>query len=288
METTLITRQAPDQDLDKWPGCLCGAGCRIFPGTGGGRIRSERDVVVDNINRFGGVLYFGGLDESGHAITKIDESMTLERYDSLPVDGTKEAKIAEAKAAESTRHPRHGEAVEYVAHYVGNFDFLQQMRLTVERTNFRGFSDKQVEAICKCIDRAAEWKRKDESKPDTGIDLFAVLPYGKTRAAVPNESGGVTFLVFDKPGEDSAKWHGWVFVKQQRGPSEDAAKVGAQRPGQSFKGQWPSLVAAVAADVPAAIIRYGKELGICGACSSPLTNDESRANGIGPVCASKM
>lgn len=36
-----------------------------------------------------------------------------------------------------------------------------------------------------------------------------------------------------------------------------------------------------------AMARYGKELEFCGHCGKPLTDDESRARGIGPVCFAK-
>ncbi len=35
-------------------------------------------------------------------------------------------------------------------------------------------------------------------------------------------------------------------------------------------------------------IRYGKELGVCGVCGRTLTNEASRAAGIGPVCATSF
>lgn len=41
-------------------------------------------------------------------------------------------------------------------------------------------------------------------------------------------------------------------------------------------------------DPQAAAIRYGKELGVCGVCGRPLTNEESRAAGIGPKCAQRF
>lgn len=40
----------------------------------------------------------------------------------------------------------------------------------------------------------------------------------------------------------------------------------------------------IAADPKAAMMRYGQELGECGHCYRTLTNDESRALGIGPRC----
>lgn len=40
----------------------------------------------------------------------------------------------------------------------------------------------------------------------------------------------------------------------------------------------------IAADPMAAMLRYGVEIGACGHCGRTLTNDESRAYGIGPKC----
>jgi hypothetical protein len=34
-------------------------------------------------------------------------------------------------------------------------------------------------------------------------------------------------------------------------------------------------------------VRYGMLIGKCGVCGRTLTDEESRANGIGPVCAER-
>lgn len=47
------------------------------------------------------------------------------------------------------------------------------------------------------------------------------------------------------------------------------------------------VMAEIAKDPRAASLLYGMKLEECGVCGSPLTNDVSRAAGIGPVCASK-
>jgi hypothetical protein len=47
------------------------------------------------------------------------------------------------------------------------------------------------------------------------------------------------------------------------------------------------VLAAIAKDYLAAAIRYGHELGICGRCGRTLTNADSRAAGLGPICVSK-
>lgn len=45
---------------------------------------------------------------------------------------------------------------------------------------------------------------------------------------------------------------------------------------------------ACTADIPAAIVTYGTELGVCGRCGRHLTDEDSRAAGIGPDCASRL
>jgi len=47
------------------------------------------------------------------------------------------------------------------------------------------------------------------------------------------------------------------------------------------------VVALIAQDPKAAMIRYGHELGECGRCGRTLTDEASRAAGIGPVCIDK-
>ncbi len=47
------------------------------------------------------------------------------------------------------------------------------------------------------------------------------------------------------------------------------------------------VLALIAVDARAALIRYGQELGECGDCGRPLTDPVSRARGIGPICKDK-
>lgn len=48
-----------------------------------------------------------------------------------------------------------------------------------------------------------------------------------------------------------------------------------------------AVLALIAVDAKAAMIRYGIELGECGRCGKTLTDEASRAAGIGPVCAGR-
>ena len=48
-----------------------------------------------------------------------------------------------------------------------------------------------------------------------------------------------------------------------------------------------SVLATIAVDAKTAMLRNGRELGHCGHCGRTLTDEASRAAGIGPVCADK-
>lgn len=110
-------------------------------------------------------------------------------------------------------------------------------------------------------------------------DYFPEVPAG--RYAVETNDGAVNDLAFykvDRPTE--GRWSGYVFVKMIVGGGNDV-ELGT---GQSAKAALRKIAAAGA---EAAAARYGHELGECGMCGRTLTNDESRARGIGPVCATK-
>ncbi len=172
---------------------------------------------------------------------------------------------------------------------------MLQMKAKVNGPRERALlSDGMVRAILKCKvaaeERAQRAERAQRERVQTGRDL-TMLPIGRTYAAVENDSGGITFLVIDHVGEldrwkNPTKWAGWVFVKQQ--VSDDLTKLGSQRPGESYVGQWSNLIDKVLADPTEAVRRYGLELGRCGVCGKALTNQESREQGIGPVCLAKL
>lgn len=90
-------------------------------------------------------------------------------------------------------------------------------------------------------------------------------------------STGLAFYRVDRPTE--GKWAGRTFVSVQAGPNLFPVRdVGARL----------GILATIAKDPAAASMRYGRELGHCGVCGLELTNEESRARGIGPICAGKM
>lgn len=120
--------------------------------------------------------------------------------------------------------------------------------------------------------------KADAELPVTGDRPSAeAVPAG--RYAIDTEDGAVNATAFykvDRPTE--GKWAGFVFVKLMVSDEE-------QRMSRAAGDAILRKIAAVGAEAAAA--RYGHELGECGLCGRTLTNDESRARGIGPICAAK-
>ena len=88
--------------------------------------------------------------------------------------------------------------------------------------------------------------------------------------------GVVKFYRVNTPTE--GKWAGYTFVDAQA--SDDYHKVGREASAR--------ILAEIAVDPQAAMKLYGHSLGKCGHCNRTLTDETSRANGIGPICARKM
>jgi hypothetical protein len=101
----------------------------------------------------------------------------------------------------------------------------------------------------------------------------AVVAPGRYAVALDGKLG---FYKVDAPQD--GRWAGFTFVKQQAGDDHYPVKGGR-------KG---AVLAAIAADAKAAMLAYGRELGKCGHCGRTLTDEASRAAGIGPICRQRM
>lgn len=94
--------------------------------------------------------------------------------------------------------------------------------------------------------------------------------------ALRSDDGTVTFYRVDRPSK--GKWAGYVFISRLAGEVK-----------YPVKGQQGAKVRReLERDPQAAAALYGTELGVCGICLRALTNEESRAYGIGPQCRSKF
>ena len=135
------------------------------------------------------------------------------------------------------------------------------------------------------VDTTGMSKREASDEINRLLDMPRPLPQPKAMAGpaadVPAgrfavEIGGhLHFFQVDRPA--SGKWAGWTFVKRQSGGNFDRLP----------RGEAQEVLELIAADADEALRRYGRELGVCGVCGRELTDDESRAKGIGPTCEAR-
>lgn len=101
------------------------------------------------------------------------------------------------------------------------------------------------------------------------------LPSG--HYAIPTKEGARNKLAFyrvDRPKD--GRWAGFCFIKHI---------VGGHPESNVPRAQAASVAAAIVkAGVEESALLYGREIGRCCVCNRTLTNDESRAKGIGPIC----
>lgn len=131
------------------------------------------------------------------------------------------------------------------------------------------------------MSKATEWinrlkdlpyaPKEDEEAPNIWPDV------PKGRYALEMADGTIKFYVVDRP--DRGKWSGFTFLSIQA--SDELHPVRDLSAKQT-------ILEKIEVDPMAALTRYGREIGVCGVCGRTLTDETSRAAGIGPVCASRL
>lgn len=113
--------------------------------------------------------------------------------------------------------------------------------------------------------------QRSNGTPQEGVD-YAAVPAG--RYAVDTDAGHL------------------AFYKVWRSPDGKKAVVYVLASDDEHRMLWKaaqSVLRKIAQDGPlVASARYGNEIGVCGVCNRKLTDEKSRAAGIGPICASRL
>lgn len=116
-------------------------------------------------------------------------------------------------------------------------------------------------------------KRRPVARPQAETTPPAVAD---GRYAIDGPDGALRFYRVNSPTE--GPWSGFTFVDVIA--SDDRWPV-------KNRDAKAAILAAIAVDPMAAMLRYGQEIGACGHCGRTLTDADSRARGIGPVCAAR-
>lgn len=162
-------------------------------------------------------------------------------------------------------------------------DFVRGL-LRTKQTDL--LNEQQTAWIEENVDRLDSLNRGQVSRIIDALKALPSLPqqHAGSGLAVPNGRYAVTeadgILRFYKVNTpDQGKWAGFTFVDVQASdelyPLKDKTRKG-------------KVLALVATDPKAAMLRYGQEIGACGHCGRTLTNELSRSLGIGPICRGKM
>jgi len=161
--------------------------------------------------------------------------------------------------------------------------------INVIKANLQDLSKKQASAY---IERLLELPRKERqvadgrggfvSSPDHGgfggeSQAYPGLPAG--RYAIRNEEGVVKFYKVDRP--DEGRWSGYVFFNALAGGPHGHPEEHPIKKHEAKRAIYEEIIAAGPRE---AAILYGQEIGECGVCGRTLTDETSRAYGIGPVC----
>lgn len=138
-------------------------------------------------------------------------------------------------------------------------------------------ASKMIDSLKACPFKPTPVEAADDEWTALAGELADLGGQHGARFAVDTEDGASNKLAF------------WVVVR--RGTRVYLNQyIGGSGPVRVRMGR-PAQLAVVkkihAAGAYDAMIRFGHELGTCGRCGTPLTDDASRAAGIGPTCASK-
>lgn len=202
-----------------------------------------------------------------------EEEETMGAYVTAPRDTTARAFAAATPAQAGYLESLLGKK-EVPASAQGSVDRLQ------ERLNVGQVSKTEASQVI-------DWLLKLPNKPKAtstgqgGRPELPDVPAGRYAVEVPGgeETDGEPVLRFfkvDRPQAPS-RWAGYTFVKQLASDEEWPVR------GRRAK----AVLEEIAKDPAAASARYGHEIGSCGICGRTLTDAESRARGIGPICADK-
>lgn len=168
-----------------------------------------------------------------------------------------------------------------------NFEFARNMGNAVRR--FGSLTENQMNAVNRCIQRATERAAAATER----VNAAPVVEVAKLNEAFQRASNaGLRKLKLRldtfqfTPAAAHGRNPGAIYVK------ENGAYLGKVVDGKFFKvrecsDETRDRVVAAAADPEAAAVAYGKKFGTCSCCGRELSDPESVAKGIGPICASK-
>lgn len=183
---------------------------------------------------------------------------------------------------------------EYAAEIAALRDFASWSSfaadLLAKFTRYGSLTEGQAQAVRSMMAKQAERKqqRAAEAAPKSGaVDVERIKAmFAKATASGLKKPHFVADGIEFSQAPATGKNPGAVYIKVN---SEYAGKIlnGAYAATSAAPADTLARLAAVAADPVGEATRYGRLTGRCSCCSRPLSDPESVAAGIGPICSSK-
>lgn len=184
---------------------------------------------------------------------------------------------------------KHGDVVRYLGERASRWDFARSLIGDLIRTG--GLTDGQLAAARKAMQRDVERVAAREATATSvaGVGLTRLLEAFATAAAagVKRPKVRVGDLVFSVANAHSRNV-GCVYVKADGVYQGKITAEGRFYVSQEARAGIQPEVEAIARDPKAAAIAHGQRTGTCSVCGAELTNGESIARGIGPICAERF
>lgn len=169
-----------------------------------------------------------------------------------------------------------------------SFEFALAMQEAIDR--YGKLTPNQLAAVERCIARD---KVRDEARANipapTAIDTSAI----EKAFAIAKQNGakapllrlGSFKLSYAKPGSRN---EGALYVKTRNATYLGKIANGQFSPRPECTEAYKQELALVAADPRKAAIAYGHDTKSCAVCGIKLTDPDSVARGVGPICAAKF
>jgi hypothetical protein len=212
-------------------------------------------------------------------------------------------KAAEAIAAFQQEEPEIFAWMNEEGQKANPFPFAVSMQEALAKYGY--LTEGQLAACRRCVDgrKRAQAAREERTALAPTVDTSKIeqaFATARARAMLKNPnatgvmvkplrmtSGDVSIKV--TPGSTGSQWEGMLFVKRV----EDDRKLGFVKNGK-FQARFEctdaeeAAVLDCAANPAVAAVAFGQAWKLCGVCNRTLTDPESIARGIGPICAEKF
>ena len=160
---------------------------------------------------------------------------------------------------------------------------------------FGSLTEKQFETVQRLTlqsaqfmaERQAEKAIRAESAPVVTVEAIEVAFNNAKQAGIKFPKLRLDTFVFS-PASETSKNAGAIYIKNK----EDGVYLGKVAGGRLFTSrdcdaETSERIVAVSSDPKQAAIAYGQKFGKCAICARALTDKDSIALGIGPICAEK-